>query len=212
MSYTPCTSVPLTTPPTYTSYELPTSKFGQLSTAPVYVRMCSPAVSSSDGSYAKTTAPSSSVTTMASPALWEDANCRFIVTWSESLSAQSIVEPSATTVPPFTYEPMSESRPESDAGFAMEMTVPPLMTSQPFESTPSPSEPRPATMCSVPPLMVVTETPSSFVLMPSSCERMEMLPPLMVRCSSESRPSLSATMASVPVPCSPPFTFMDMNE
>ena len=107
---------------------------------------------------------------------------------------------------------MSESRPESLAGLAMAMTVPPLITRNPLESTPSPSLPRPATMCSVPPLTQVTDTPSSLVLMPSSPDWMEMLPPLMVRCSSESRPSLSATMLSTPVPSSPPSTFIDMYE
>ena len=107
---------------------------------------------------------------------------------------------------------MSESRPESERGLAIEMTVPPLMTRKPFESMPSPSSPRPATMWSVPALIVVTETPSSLVLIPSFCETMETLPPLSVRCSSESRPSLSAVMLSTPVPSCSPSMFMDMNE
>ena len=78
---------------------------------------------------------------------------------------------------------------------------------------PSPSPVSPVTvMVTAPPLMVVTEMPSSLVLMPSLPERMLILPPLMVRCSSASRPSFSALMFSTPVPFSPPSTFMDILE
>ena len=58
------------------------------------------------------------------------------------------------------------------------------------------------------PAAVVTDTLSSLVLMPSLPEVMLMVPPLMVRWSSVSRPSLSAVMFSTPVPASPPSTFM----
>ena len=94
------------------------------------------------------------------------------------------------------------------------MTVPPLRTIQPLESMPSPSPSRlPVTvMVTVPPLTVVTETPSSLVLMPSSPEVMLMTPLLMVRCSSLSSPSFSAVMFKTPSPFVSPLTFMDILE
>ena len=67
-------------------------------------------------------------------------------------------------------------------------------------------------MVMVPPLMVVTLTPSSLVLMPSFSAVMLMTPPLMVRWSSESSPSLSAVRLSTPVPAVSPSTFMDILE
>ena len=92
---------------------------------------------------------------------------------------------------------------------AAAVTAPPLMTRYPLESMPSPSPVSPVTwMFSTPSLMVVTDTLSSLVLMPSLPEVMLMLPPLMVRCSSVSSPSLSAVMFSTPLPSSPPPTFM----
>ena len=88
-------------------------------------------------------------------------------------------------------------------------TVPPLMVMPMLASMPSPSPVPPVTwMFTLPPLMVVTDTLSSLVLMPSLPEVMLMVPPLMVRWSSVSRPSLSAVMFSTPVPASPPSTFM----
>ena len=67
-------------------------------------------------------------------------------------------------------------------------------------------------MDSRPPLTVVTDTPSSLVLMPSFWAVMKMLPPLMVRWSSLSRPSLSAMMLRVPDSSDAPSTFMDILE
>ena len=110
---------------------------------------------------------------------------------------------------------MSESRPLSAlVAQAAAMTVPLLMTSQPLESMPSPSPAIPPVTLTVrvPPLTVVTETPSSLVLMPSSPEVIRMSPPLMVRWSSLSRPSFSAWMFRMPSPTSPPETFMDILE
>ena len=60
--------------------------------------------------------------------------------------------------------------------------------------------------------MVVTDTPSSLVLIPSFWARMLMTPPLMVRWSSLSRPSLSPSMLRTPVPSLSPPMFMDILE
>ena len=60
---------------------------------------------------------------------------------------------------------------------ATAVTVPPLITSYPFESIPSPSPVEPVTFIfTVPPFNVVTDTPSSFVLIPSFPDRMLISP------------------------------------
>ena len=117
-------------------------------------------------------------------------------------------------MPPLMVMPMVASMPASPLSEqAAAVTAPPLITSQPLESMPSPSPVSPVTwMFTEPPLTVVTDTLSSLVLMPSLPEVMLMVPPLMVRCSSVSSPSLSAVMFSTPVPASPPSTFMDILE
>jgi predicted ATPase len=62
------------------------------------------------------------------------------------------------------------------------LTLPPFITSQPFESIPSPSPVVPVTlMCNSPPFTVVTETPSSFVFIPSLPELIFIIPPFIVR-------------------------------
>ena len=79
--------------------------------------------------------------------------------------------------------PISESIPASALKAQVcARTVPPLITNQPFESIPSPSPVVPITLIlKLPPFTVVTDTPSSFVLIPSFPDVILIMPPLIVK-------------------------------
>ena len=141
-----------------------------------------------------------------------DENCRFMVGWLLVVDAPSMDEPTPITVPPFTTTPKSASIPESDWGFAAEITVPPLIIRYPFESIPSPSEPSPAFIVKVPPFTKVTEPPSSFVLIPSSWDAIFIFPLSINKCFSVSNPSLSAIIFNIPFPLVSPLIDIDILE